>query len=469
LKILKRLLAKIVPTSDSLAARLIAAATIWTFLAFVGGGILLSNVFSGSAQDSFDGRLRFDLDGLIAAADTDSAGQVSLAGHFADPRFERVYSGWYWQIIPDNRAMPGAPQIQTSRSLWDKTLAVTDVRRTQSFDWGYAGGPEDQHLRVASRHIEFPILVAGKQTGARGYTFLVAGDLSEVESDVADFNNTLVWSFALLAVGLIFAILIQVRVGLTPLRRVGEALARIRDGKASRLEGRFPSEIKPLANELNSLIDHNAEVVARARTHVSNLAHFLKTPLTVLTSEAAEHPGPLADSVTRQVHVMRRQVDHYLTRARASGAVDVLGSRALVRPVLDDLARVLKRIHLERGIEIDIVCPPALAFRGDRQDLEEMTGNLIDNACKWAKQRVSVTASRNGKMLELDVGDDGPGLSVEERTQVGERGERLDESVPGTGFGLAIVGDIARLYGGGLELGESALGGLKASLSLPAT
>ena len=297
---------------------------------------------------------------------------------------------------------------------------------------------------------------------------MVAGDLSEVENDVAEFNSTLIWSFLVLGAGLIIAILIQVRVGLTPLRRVSMALARIRDGKASRLEGQFPAEIMPLANELNGLIDHNAEVVARARTHVSNLAHFLKTPLTVLSSEAAAQPGPLAEAVARQVEVMRKQVDHYLTRARAAGAMDVLGSRAQVRPVLENLARVLTRMHAARKLTIDVQCPSGLAFRGDRQDLEEMAGNLIDNACKWAKSRVLVRAGRSGSTIELIVGDDGPGLSAEERTLVGERGERLDETVPGTGFGLAIVRDIAKLYGGAMELGESGLGGLEVSLTLPA-
>jgi signal transduction histidine kinase len=203
---------------------------------------------------------------------------------------------------------------------------------------------------------------------------------------------------------------------------------------------------------------------------VSNLAHFLKTPLSVLVSEAHEHPGPLADSVTRQVGTMRRQVDHYLARARAAGSVNVLGSRAAVRPVIDDLVRVLSRIHAERGLIIDVDCPRELAFRGERQDLEEMAGNLIDNACKWAHARVVVSARSSGQaQFELLVGDDGDGLDEDERARVGARGERLDESVPGSGLGLAIVHDIARLYGGALTLAESPLGGLEARLTLPAT
>jgi signal transduction histidine kinase len=293
--------------------------------------------------------------------------------------------------------------------------------------------------------------------------------VKQVENEVAKFNGILFWSLAILGVGLLAAIFIQVRIGLQPLNRVSFALARIREGQARRLEGRFPAEIAPLASELNSLIEHSAEVVARARTHVSNLAHFLKTPLSVLASEASAHPGQLADAVLRQVAVMRRQVDHYLSRARAAGALDVLGNRTSVKPVIDDLARVLTRIHADRGVTLDIDCPRDLAFRGERQDLEEMAGNLIDNACKWAHARVLVVARKTGgPSFEILVGDDGAGIDPDERTHVGERGERLDESVPGTGLGLAIVRDIAKLYGGSLALGDSPLGGLEARLTLPA-
>ena len=460
---------KIAPRLDSLQARLIAAAAIWTLVGLVVGGFLLSDIFRASVQGNFDAGLKFDLDGMIAAAEPDASGNVALQGRFSDPRFERVYSGWYWQIVPQGARGPEPANAQISRSLFDRTIKVTDSQPASGgLVWGHGIGPEAKPLRFVSRHIEFPIAATRDPKDMRAYDFLVAGDVSEVADQVSRFNGTLIWSFAVLGLGLIAGIFIQVRIGLLPLRRVREALARIRDGKARRLDGRFPAEIAPLAGELNSLIEHSAEVVGRARTHVSNLAHFLKTPLTVITSEASAQPGPLADAVMRQVMVMRRQVDYYLARARAAGAVDVLGNRTAVKPVLDDLARVLTRIHAEQSLAIAVDCPPSLAFRGERQDLEEMVGNLIDNACKWAHSRVAVSAARSGAMLELRVGDDGEGLDAEERQHVGERGERLDESVPGSGLGLAIVRDIAKLYGGTLELGESALGGLEATLTLPA-
>jgi len=441
---------------------------VWTVVGLAVGGFLLSENFRASVESNFDGRLKFDLDGMIAAAEPNAQGEVSLGDRFHDPRFERVYSGWYWQITPTDPKDNAGGQI--SRSLFDYMIKISDQQKgTGGLIWGHGEGPEQQRVRFVSQKIQFPITASPAPNDTRSYTFLIAARLSEVDKEVARFNGTLIWSFALLGAGLIGGIFVQVLIGLEPLRRVSQALARIREGQARRLEGHFPSEIAPLAAELNSLIEHSAEVVARARTHVSNLAHFLKTPLTVLSSEAAASPGPLADAVQRQVSTMRRQVDHYLARARAAGAVDALGNRTAVRPVLDDLARVLSRIHIDRGLAIDIDCPPQLAFRGERQDLEEMAGNLMDNACKWAKHRVRVTALRlEGALLELRVGDDGPGLDPHERTLVGERGERLDESVPGSGLGLAIVRDIAKLYTGSLELDASPLGGLEARLILPA-
>jgi signal transduction histidine kinase len=357
-------------------------------------------------------------------------------------------------------------QPQTSRSLWDTTLDPHNVTAEQGVLWGYADGPDGQRLRVLERRIRLPGTAANGQP--QTFRFLVAGDLAEIADDVARFDRTLAWAFGSLGLGLIAMIVIQVRLGLLPLRRVRYALARIREGRARRLEGDFPAEIAPLAAELNSLIEHSAEVVARARGNVANLAHFLKTPLTVLTTEVSGQTGPLADAVRKQLSVMRRQVDHYLSRARAAGSLDVLGNRTEVAPVLRDLVRVLKQMHAGKPLDIALDVVPGLAFRGDREDLEEMAGNLIDNACKWANARVSVQARPvSQSRFALAIGDDGPGLSPEERDRAVQRGEKLDETVPGSGLGLSIVRDIARLYGGEFTLGRSGLGGLEARLELP--
>jgi signal transduction histidine kinase len=400
---------------------------------------------------------------LIAAAEADPNGGVMLADRFLNHNFDRVYSGLYYQIRSGNSGG------QISRSLFDKEIIPTNQVKKGVYTWGSAVGPENQKLRVVSRRVD----LTPDNSGDADFTFLVAGDMAAVNRQTQEFDTTLFWSFLLLGLGLITAILVQVKVGLLPLRQVSKGLAKIRDGEARRLDGKFPTEIAPLATELNSLIQHSEEVVGRARTHVSNLAHYLKTPLSVLAAEAEalerESGGaPLAEMVKRQVFAMRRQVDHYLTRARAAGSLDVLGNRTQVSAVMDDLSRVIARIHMARGIVIDAECDDGLYFRGERQDLEEMLGNLIDNGCKWARARVRVRAERTTARLVLTVEDDGPGLSAQQRAQVGGRGERLDESVPGSGLGLAIVRDISKLYGGFFTLGESGLGGVLARLELPA-
>ncbi|HVZ28127.1 MAG TPA: HAMP domain-containing sensor histidine kinase, partial [Rhizomicrobium sp.] len=434
-------------------------------LALAVGGFVLSSAFRQAAIDNFDAGLKTDMDGLIAAAQPDEDSGVLLQDRFVNRQFDRVYSGLYYQIKPEKDGQPGG---QISRSLFDRSLTPTQEEKRGVLTYAYAQGPENQTLRVLEQRVEFPNTATPDEKDTQIYTFMVAGDLAQIEAESRAFNSTLIWSFVLLGLGLVVAILLQVRIGLMPLRRLKDALHRIRDGKAQRLEGSFPAEIEPLATELNSLIEHSSEIVGRARTHVSNLAHFLKTPLSVLASEAEAGQGPLPDQVRKQVEVMRRQVDHYLSRARAAGSVNVLGNRTQVAPVIQDLSRVLTRIHAARDIVIDAECPADLFFRGERQDLEEMTGNLMDNACKWARRRVRVRAAAQGARLVLTVEDDGPGLSAGDRQRVGERGERLDESVPGSGLGLAIVRDISKLYGGFFALEASELGGLMTRLTLPA-
>ncbi|NWH09195.1 MAG: sensor histidine kinase [Alphaproteobacteria bacterium] len=459
------------PRLDSLQFRLIAGAGIWTFAGLIAGGILLSSIFRSAVERSFDAQLIADMDILITAVDPQPGGTLILTRPLADPRYANLFSGSYWQIslVPGN-ASARAEVVLRSGSLWDKALDLPPGEPEAGERVGVVGGPEHQDLRFIERKIAFPQLSAAQSDrGPQTFLFVVAGDRRTIEDEISAFNTTLASSLAVLGLGLLIAVLIQVQVGLNPLRRVGEALAAIRSGRAQRLVGKFPAEIAPLAGEINALLAHNAEVLARARTHVGNLAHSLKTPLTVLSNEAQLHKGALADTVKKQTIAMRRQVDHYLARARAAATADVLGARTEIAPVVQDIARTLEKIHDRRGIEITVDMPEALAFRGERQDLEELIGNLLENACKWARTEVALEARSLGRQrLEIAVSDDGPGISSAERARVLERGERLDETVPGSGLGLGIVRDIARLYGGDIALDASArLGGLKAVLILP--
>jgi signal transduction histidine kinase len=245
----------------------------------------------------------------------------------------------------------------------------------------------------------------------------------------------------------------------------------IRAGNAERLAGEFPEEIAPLARETNELIDANKEIVERARTHVGNLAHALKTPLSVMVNEAANRPeDAFAAKVQEQAEIMRDQIARHLERARLAARLTVVGSITEVEPVVSALARTMEKIHHDRGIAIDVRADKDARFRGERPDLEEMIGNLVDNACKWAVSRVTIEVVRDAapaQNLRIVVDDDGRGLSPSERGQVAHRGRRLDETKPGSGLGLSIVVELAALYGGELNLSAAPLGGLRAELVLP--
>ena len=439
---------------NSLAFRLVASAAIWCALLLSVGGFALSRLFADTVERNFDARLRVLLEGVVAGSDLAPDGTLALRPQLGEPRFEQPLSGWYWQISD-----AGGP-LRRSASLWDEALPVIPApgRLGTTLD---LIGPRGEPLRVLSRAIGLP----GRE---KPFVYSVAGDRREIDAETEGFNRLLVLGLGTLLLGVVTAVLIQVRFGLEPLRRIRRGLADIRIGKAKRLAGDYPEELRPLANELNALLDHNEAVVERARTHVGNLAHGLKTPIAVLTNEASRSRGSLATLTLRQTALMRQQVDHHLSRARAMATASVIGSRCEVAPVLFDLQRTLARIYASRELAIEVACPPELAFRGARQDLEEMLGNLLDNACKWARARVVARAEALDERLMVVVEDDGPGLPPERRNEVMQRGRRLDEQVPGSGLGLSIVVDIAELYGGALSLHEAASGGLRARLELPA-
>jgi signal transduction histidine kinase len=299
--------------------------------------------------------------------------------------------------------------------------------------------------------------------------FMAAEDRTPVTRDVRTFDTTIAVALGLLGIGLIAAVIIQVRVGLRPLFALRREVADVRTGKSERVIGAYPIELEPLASELNALVAHNQEVVERQRTHVGNLAHALKTPLSVILTEASQNGGDLASVVERQARIMSQQVDHHLRRARAAARTQGLGERTEVGPVIEELARALEMIFRDKLTDIRLDCVDGLMFVGERQDLLEMAGNVMENACKWCRRRVRVTsaAAANPRTFTIVVEDDGEGLPPAQRESVLQRGERLDESAPGSGLGLSIVDELARAYGGAIRLGESRLGGLRVELTLP--
>jgi len=440
---------------NSLAIRLLLGAAIWSVAALAAGGLVLSSLFRDHVERSFDTRLGLVLDALVADLEVTPKGALEAQRPAADSLFETPFSGWYWQVS-------GATgPLLRSRSLWDQTLAPPPgSEAAPAVSFRNAPGPESQQLRIASRVVTLP-------DAAMPYLVEVAGDLAESRLEIQRFERLLFWALGLMGAGLIVAMLIQVHYGLAPLRQLRTALTRIRSGQANRLEGTFPAEIAPLAAEINTLLEHISAVVERARTQVGNLAHALKTPLSVLTNEARREDGALARQVHQQASLMRRQVEHHLTRARAAAMVGVLGVRTEVASVGRDLARALEQIHRERRIAIAIDCPEDLAFGGEQQDLEEIVGNLLDNGAKWARHRIELRAEATDGRLHITVDDDGPGLQEQARAEVLKRGTRLDESTAGSGLGLAIVHDLVELYHGSIVLDRSPLGGLRVAMQLP--
>ena len=452
--------------SNSLALRLFLSATAWTAVCLVATGIILSSIYHESQERSFDRRLDVSLRTLIAdvAAPDPSAGSPGTPT-LGEPRFELPLSGWYWQITALDG---GKPEVRGSRSLWDTKLPrLRDEDAATSADGtrhGYTEDTEGQRLRVIERVVDL---------GEDGrYLIAVAGETQELEDEIRVFDRALLATFGTLTAVLLVITMFQVRFGLAPLQRISGALAAVRAGTAERLEGEFPHEIAPLARETNALIDANREIVERARTHVGNLAHALKTPLSVIVNEAGGREDPLAAKVKEQADIMRDQITRHLERARLAAALKVVGSVTRVVPVVTALTRTMEKIHQGRSIAIDLAAPADVRFRGEQQDLEEMVGNLVDNAFKWAQTRVSieVVAERrdNAAAARIIVDDDGPGLSPAQRDEVARRGRRLDQTKPGSGLGLSIVVELAGLYGGSLQLGNAPIGGLRAELVLPA-
>jgi signal transduction histidine kinase len=452
-------------SESSLVGRLVLLASGWSLLALIVTGILLTTFFQQAALRRFDLTLADVTDALNTGVSVENGKVVAPA--LVDARATRAYSGRYWAIAEQG---PGGVvhTLVGSYSLFDKQLEVTkEALAEASAKPGTAiyyevPGPLNQRLRVSLKQITL------KPDRKAPVLLLVAEDRSPVDDEARRFAALTAIALVVLGGGILAAVFLQVRIGLSPLFTLRREVADVRKGKADRLVGTYPSELAPLANELNALVAHNQDVVERQRTHVGNLAHALKTPLSVMLTEAQQQPGQLADVVHHQAELMRGQVDHHLRRARAAARAQTMGERTLVEPVIDELARTLEKIFQDKRLVIDWECPDDLCFRGERQDFLELAGNVMENAGKWGKRRVHVTAQSDGPgRFRLIVEDDGPGLPPDRRGEVLKRGARLDESAPGSGLGLAIVDELARAYGGRLELGESSLGGLKADLVLP--
>ncbi len=470
--------------TNSLAFRLFVTAIAWVLLVLPIAGFIIYSLYRQEVENAFDRRISVLLTVILSDSIDHGENDPGLPKDVGEPLFEITHSGWYWQIKPlDGR--PGKPLF--SRSLAGGSMPVPSEMNVEPNDrevrWANLQGPMEQKLRVAET-----VYVFGEGKKAARYSVAVAGTLGEVEQSLRLFRTRLSLALALAGLGLLAATLFQVRFGLSPLLRVEKGLAAIRSGSNTRLDMELPSEIKPLQVELNALLKSNQEIVERARTQVGNLAHALKTPLAVITNESREDATPFARKVSEQAGIMADQINLYLDRARMAARIGVIGRITEVRPVGESIVRALERIYREKDLAFTLECQPAARFQGERQDLEEMLGNLLDNAAKWAGKQIILSATPLAedfrlaadkaqavdatlpvpkRWLEIRVDDDGPGLTAEQLAEPIIRGRRLDETKPGSGLGHSIVADLAHSYGGRLLLAKSELGGLCARLYLP--
>jgi signal transduction histidine kinase len=444
---------------------LFVSAAVWSIAILVVAGFVLSTIQRRVTERSFDERLQVYVQTMAANIAVRNENNVIDPFGLGDPRFSLPLSGWYWQVT---RSDVDPPDITTSISLFGGRLPrieeVTTTANGKDPSEGYVTGPDERRLRMLERSLEMP-------DGAK-YLVQIAANSEEIEANVESFRWAMTVSFALLALALGVTTAFQVRFGLLPLARLSNAIGAIRRGATDRIDGRYPDDLAPLASEVNLLIDANREILERARTQVGNLAHALKTPLSVLVNEAANDDTSLAGKVREQTTLMRDQVNWYLDRARAAARAGSIGIVSDVEPVIRGLERAFLKIYADKALAFEIAVPEDLKFRGERQDLEEMIGNLMDNAAKWADRAVRVsgrlmTEETQRVLIEIEIDDDGPGLPPETRADVIKRGRRLDESKPGSGLGLSIVADLAALYGGSLALDVAEIGGLRVRLRLP--
>ncbi|TPK93226.1 histidine kinase [Mesorhizobium sp. B2-4-12] len=446
----------------SLTFRVIAFSTVWAILTLVVIFTLITTLYRQASERGFDSLLSAHLFNLIGSVGVSDTGALTGAPDLGDLRFSEPNSGWYWSVEPASEGVHGDLH-SSSMTTSIPSPSVAEVPFNASFQRSYAAeGIAGEQLVV----FESEFVLDAKNRAAR---FRVMGNKTELEQEISTFQRRLLTYLSLFGIGMIAINAIAILLGLQPLRRVRNALAMVREGTAQRLDGRFPAEIEPLANETNALIENNKRIVERSRTQVGNLAHSLKTPLAVLLNEGRALGGAKGQLIAEQAASMQMQVDHYLQRARVAAQRDSVVYRTPVAPLVQRMVRVLQKLHPRTSLSLSLPATE-IVFAGEREDLEELLGNLLENAMKWAKSAVVVSVvplvSKDESLFEISIEDDGPGIPEDKAREALKRGRRLDETKPGTGLGLAIVADLVNEYGGILALERSGMGGLKAAVRL---
>ncbi|MGD9810242.1 MAG: sensor histidine kinase [Sphingobium sp.] len=434
---------------------MMGVAALWITVLLLGGGTALDRVLTSAITRNFDDGMAYVLTAMIASSEIGPDGEVYFNRPLADQRFLEPSSGLYYQISAKGH------EDWRSRSLWDRALKLDLGRPGADLKVYDSDEFPDEKLRVMARSVVLP-------GSSDRWTFAVAQARSGLDDQISTLRTTLVRSFVLLGIGLFVLASLQTFFGLRPLRAVRREIVRMRGGEKSRLTEPMPVEVLPMVEELNALLAHNERQAEEARAHAGNLAHALKTPLTVIMNAATAKAGDLNEIVMREAVTMRRQVDHHLARARAVGRRGAAQSRAEVWPSLMAVERAVARLYPD--VRIDMDGDEQAIVRVERQDLDELLGNLIENAAKYGGGSVFATVTPPlNRFVTIEVEDDGSGIPAADRERIFDRGARLDTGKPGTGLGLAIVRDVAEIYGGSVSLAESEdLGGLMVRLKLPA-
>ena len=443
---------------NSLALRLFLSASVWIIFTLFSGGLLLSNVFRESTQKAFEDKLNFFMETLIGASRVDSTSSITVVSELGDPRFFRPYSGWYWQINEKSKT------LVRSRSMWDQVFTLDKrliggrakfIDETLRQSAQNNPGVSSQNLVVIQREISFP----GMSTPI---TFMVSGNTNEFEKNISRYNNILVSSLVLLGLGLFVSVFLQVKFGLLPLEKIKNSLFKIRNGDATKLEDIYPTEVSPLAKEINTLLDHNEKIISRAKMNVGNLAHALKTPVAVIKNHITAKKND--DVIDSQMIVIENYINKYLQKARASATSKLKKTKIDITEVIMKMRQIFKKINPELKIIFKSNNEKFL-IAGSEDDMDEIIGNVMENACKWTKTQVIIEIFKISKdQIKLCISDDGPGLPEKKMKEVFDRGFRLDEQTQGTGLGLNIVKDAVKNLAGSVWLEKSKFGGLKVNI-----
>lgn len=437
----------------TLRGRLLVIALIWCGLFLSATGFSLQRMLTNYWQEAEADGLRLQLFDLLSRLEVNDDGVPVLTESMSDPRFRQPYSGFYWQLEAGPRV------VIKSRSLWDRELISHKLKPAfGDRDLFLGKGPGDEPLLLMTRSVLLP-------GSDQVFRLVMAKDSSVLTQTLQKTRISLFFGLGFAAGGLILGFLFQILYGLRPLLLLRRELVRIHQGHQEKFEHRYPLEIQPLVEDINRLLHHYGELLSRARAHTGNLAHALKTPLSILRNQLPQLPESEQPPVTEQLDQIQRHIDYHLGKARVTGAAKVLGVSTPLKARIEYIGRAFSRLYPGKELVIDI--PINLAVGVEEQDFDEMVGNLLENAYKWSTRQLRVSTAELGDWISLRIEDDGPGMSEEQMAKAIERGVRLDEQVPGSGLGLNIVSELAGAYRGNLIMGRSELGGLAASLSLP--